>query len=87
MGSAPLEPHDIEDLCKYGKRVRACPYFLSRAWVENADLVLAPYNYLLDPVIRAAMKINVKNAVMIFDEAHNIEDTCRCGVGRLFVQT
>lgn len=77
MGSAPLEVHDIEDLCRYGRRSAACPYFLSRTWLEGAALVLTPYNYLLDPVVRSAMKINVRNAVLIFDEAHNIEDTCR----------
>ena len=34
-------------------------------------------SYLVDPVIRAAMQIDVSGAVLIFDEAHNIEDTAR----------
>lgn len=39
--------------------------------------MFTPYAYLLDPVIRAAMKVDIKHAVLIFDEAHNIEDICR----------
>lgn len=77
MGSSSTEVQDIEDLCRYGRRARVCPYYLSRSWLEGAELVLTPYNYLLDPVVRSAMKINVRDAVLIFDEAHNIEDTCR----------
>lgn len=37
-------------------------------------------SYLVDPVVRAAMHIDVSGAVLIFDEAHNIEDTARQGV-------
>ncbi len=37
-----------------------------------------PHSFLVDPVVRAAMQIDVSGAVLIFDEAHNIEDTARC---------
>lgn len=43
----------------------------------EADLVFCPYSYLLDPVIRSAMDITLDKSVLIFDEAHNIEDTAR----------
>ena len=43
----------------------------------EADLVFCPYNYLIDPVIRKSMDVNIDNAVLIFDEAHNIEDNAR----------
>ena len=39
--------------------------------------VLCPYNYLLDPSVRDASRINLDGAVVIFDEAHNIEDMSR----------
>jgi len=38
------------------------------------DLVLAPYNYVTSPQIRKNMGIDIKDAVIIFDEAHNLED-------------
>ena len=44
---------------------------------EDAELTFCPYNYLVDPVIRKSMGINIENAVLIFDEAHNIEDISR----------
>ena len=51
-----------------------CPYYLSQALAEKAELVFAPYNYVLDPGIRSAMGIELSNSVVILDEAHNIED-------------
>ena len=45
---------------------------------EHAELIFCPYNYLLDPVIRRAVQVDVEDAVLILDEAHNIEDICRC---------
>ena len=47
------------------------------AYAGEADLVFCPYSYLLDPVVRAAMDITLDKSVLIFDEAHNIEDTAR----------
>lgn len=39
----------------------------------NADIVLLPYNYLVDSSIRATLKIAWENSIVIFDEAHNLE--------------
>lgn len=75
--AAGKQLHDIEDLCNFGKRRKACPYFLSRHMAGDADVVFGPYNYLLDPVIRRSMGIDLEDSVVIFDEAHNIEDVCR----------
>ena len=67
---------DIEDLCTVGKRIRGCPFFGSRLNTK-ADVTFCPYNYLLDPLIRERLNIDLKGSIVIFDEAHNIEDTCR----------
>eukprot|EP00850_Spirogloea_muscicola_P004440 SM000019S04984 [mRNA] locus=s19:321229:329309:- [translate_table: standard] len=82
-GHASLRPggtasiHDIEDLVALGQSVKGCAYYAARAMASDAELVLCPYNYLVDPVIRRAMEINLTGAVVIIDEAHNIEDVAR----------
>uniref|UniRef100_A0A7N5ZZL2 Regulator of telomere elongation helicase 1 n=1 Tax=Anabas testudineus TaxID=64144 RepID=A0A7N5ZZL2_ANATE len=53
-----------------------CPYYLSRSLNKQADVVFMPYNYLLDPKSRRAHNIELNGAVVIFDEAHNVEKTC-----------
>ncbi|XP_063258912.1 Fanconi anemia group J protein isoform X2 [Prinia subflava] len=68
---------DIEDLVSLGRRLRACPYFAARELLLGADIVFCPYNYLLDPQIRDSMDIQLKDQVVILDEAHNIEDCAR----------
>jgi len=75
--SAPLEPvvSDIEDLVSLGREKEVCPYFAMRevAALEQAQLILLPYNYLVDPAVRQSLDINWSNSVIIFDEGHNIE--------------
>ncbi|CAE5958086.1 unnamed protein product [Arabidopsis arenosa] len=67
--------HDIEDLVKIGKTVTGCPYFASWKMLEVAQLVFCPYSYIIDPVIRGG--VNLQGAIIIFDEAHNMEDIAR----------
>jgi hypothetical protein len=43
---------DIEDLHKIGKANIVCPYYLQKTRVQYSDLILMPYNYLIDPKIR-----------------------------------
>lgn len=84
--------HDIEDLVSFGRNPyqrghafsvdsvqdgAVCPYYVSRALERHAELVLCPYNYILDPHIRASLNIVLDNTVVVLDEAHNVEDTLR----------
>ncbi|PNY05673.1 fanconi anemia group J protein [Trifolium pratense] len=71
------EVHDIEDLVKVGQSVRGCSYYAARSMSDDAQLVFCPYNYIINPVIRGAMDVDIKGAIVIFDEAHNIEDISR----------
>jgi len=68
---------DIEDAAAYGREIETCPYYGVRSLQDQADITFCPYNYLLDPTIRRTLNINLSNAIIIFDEAHNIEDICR----------
>ena len=79
------DPLDIEDLVKMGAKKRGCAYFASKMMAESADIVFCPYNYLLDPRTRAAMDIDIKDSLIIFDEAHNIEDIAREAASEEFI--
>lgn len=69
--------YDIEDLIKFGNEHKACPYYIAKAKTDfNTQLVFMPYNYILDPSIRKTLKLNLENAIIIFDEGHNIERVC-----------
>jgi fanconi anemia group J protein len=68
---------DIEDLQKACRRRCACPYFTARELANTAELVFCPYNYIIDPCIRAATNISLSGSILVFDEAHNIEDVAR----------
>ena len=68
------EPLDIEDLVKLGQLSGPCPYLLSKEMASTADIVFMPYNYLIDAKNRMGLgKICWENAILIFDEAHNLE--------------
>lgn len=68
---------DIEELKSDGRKCAGCPYFAARMLQSDADVVLAPYNYLIEANVREASEISLDNAIVIIDEAHNIEDCCR----------
>ncbi|KAJ1284133.1 hypothetical protein BS78_03G181200 [Paspalum vaginatum] len=73
------EPFDIEDLVNIGKKKPKgpCPYYISRELSKSVDILFAPYNYLIDPGNRRSLNgIPWDNAVLIFDEAHNLESIC-----------
>lgn len=70
---------DVEDLVSAGPRRRGwCPYFFARepAVLRNAELVLMPYNFLVDAAVRAGLMFEWDRAVIIVDEAHNLESAC-----------
>ncbi|XP_060076012.1 Fanconi anemia group J protein homolog [Ylistrum balloti] len=71
------EAWDLEDIIGVGQAKTACPYYGTRSLKKDADIIFCPYNYLIDPIIREAMEINVKDQIIILDEAHNMEDAAR----------
>lgn len=66
---------DIEDLVHLGRSMKTCPYYGSRSMVPSADLVVLPYQSLLSKSSRESLGLNLKNNIVIIDEAHNLADS------------
>lgn len=80
-----LEPHNLippgvytfEDLIKYGEKMKTCPYFTVRRMMPFCNIIIYSYHYLLDPKIAERVsKEFSKDSIVIFDEAHNIDNVC-----------
>lgn len=56
----------------FGKKIHSCPYFAARHMMEWADLILCPYNYLIDPVIRDSVSISFFFFFFHFKKKHNL---------------
>lgn len=41
-----------------------------------SEVVFMPYNYLFDPSVRTGLNVVWENAIVIIDEAHNVESVC-----------
>ncbi|EDS28717.1 fanconi anemia group J protein [Culex quinquefasciatus] len=70
-----FEVQDIEELVSFAKQEKACPYYASRAAVGDTQLLMVPYQNLLHRKTREQTGLDIKNAVIIVDEAHNLLDT------------
>ena len=69
---------DIEDIMKQGKAKKFCPFYAERTKVKmaNCDLVFMPYNYIFLKEIRESLYINLKDSILVIDEAHNVISNC-----------
>eukprot|EP00095_Tigriopus_kingsejongensis_P006022 snap_masked-scaffold671_size114370-processed-gene-0.21 protein:Tk06022 transcript:snap_masked-scaffold671_size114370-processed-gene-0.21-mRNA-1 annotation:"tfiih basal transcription factor complex helicase subunit" len=73
----PPGAYVLEDLKAWGRARGMCPYFLARHALAQAQVVVYSYHYLLDPKIAELVSKDLPaNAVVVFDEAHNIDNTC-----------
>jgi len=69
--------YNLSDLKEYGRKTKFCPYFLARYAISHANLVVYSYHYMLDPKIADLVSKEIaQNTVVIFDEAHNIDNVC-----------
>eukprot|EP00201_Polytomella_parva_P002242 CAMPEP_0175081000 /NCGR_PEP_ID=MMETSP0052_2-20121109/25867_1 /TAXON_ID=51329 ORGANISM="Polytomella parva, Strain SAG 63-3" /NCGR_SAMPLE_ID=MMETSP0052_2 /ASSEMBLY_ACC=CAM_ASM_000194 /LENGTH=215 /DNA_ID=CAMNT_0016351857 /DNA_START=1 /DNA_END=646 /DNA_ORIENTATION=- len=76
FGDAVLSaPMDLEDLARTGRTHGVCPYFGAKMALPYAvDVVVAPYSAVLSEESRTALGVDVQGAVLVVDEAHNLED-------------
>jgi regulator of telomere elongation helicase 1 len=66
----------MEDLVSAGKQFRVCPFYYTRGLIAGAEIIFVPYNYLFDRDARESTlaEVDFANSVLIFDEAHNLEE-------------
>ncbi|OHT02808.1 helicase [Tritrichomonas foetus] len=68
---------DLKEFIDECKKINVCPYLCAQMNSSKADLVLAPYTYIVDPNVRQHLPREMfLNTVLIFDEAHNFPDQC-----------
>lgn len=48
--------------------VNICPYHYARWVINHVDILLANYNYVLNPSIRSSVGLKLDDSVIIFDE-------------------
>jgi DNA excision repair protein ERCC-2 len=73
----PWGVYNLDDLKELGIKFGWCPYFLARYTIQHANVVIYSYHYLLDPKIAEIVSKQLpKQSVIVFDEAHNIDNVC-----------
>ncbi|KAH9842768.1 uncharacterized protein C8Q71DRAFT_698946 [Rhodofomes roseus] len=67
----------LADVLQYGRDNTVCPYFLVRRMMPFVDVVIYSFHYLLDPKVAEQVSREMsKDAIVVFDEAHNIDNVC-----------
>ena len=54
-------------------KYKVCAYHYTLYSMNKYDIILMPYNYVLNPDIRDKVGLVLEKKVIIFDEAHNLE--------------
>ena len=60
-------------LVKEGRRRRICPYYLARRMMKESRVVVAPYPYIFNPMIRRTTGLDLEGRVLVLDEGHNVD--------------
>lgn len=67
----------LEEVKEYSREKGICPYFAVRRMMPFCDIIIYSFHYLLDPkVAEQVSKEMSKDAIVVFDEAHNIDNVC-----------
>ncbi|KAL5529015.1 RAD15 [Sanghuangporus baumii] len=69
--------HTLADVLQYGRDKGTCPYFTVRRMMAFVDVIIYSFHYLLDPKVAEQVSKDIsKDAIVVFDEAHNIDNVC-----------
>ena len=67
--------YTLSDLRSFGRERGWCPYFLARHAIAYANVVVFNYQYMIDPKVAETVSDHLeKNCIVVFDEAHNIDN-------------
>lgn len=73
----PPGVYSFEQLIEYCKKEGTCPYFTVRRMMPLCNIVIYSYHYLIDPKVSSRVSKDLsKDSIVIFDEAHNIDNVC-----------
>jgi DNA excision repair protein ERCC-2 len=76
-----LSPMHVENLVNLCSGDKLCPYEMSMLLAKDAKIVIADYYYIFNPDIRNTFfnkaEKELKDAIIIVDEAHNLPKRCR----------
>jgi len=62
-----------EALVEEGRKRKMCPYYLARRMMKECHLVVAPYPYVFNPMIRLTTGMDLGGRVLVLDEGHNVD--------------
>ncbi|KZT57924.1 DNA repair helicase [Calocera cornea HHB12733] len=69
--------YTLAEVLQYGRDEGVCPYFTIRRMMPFVDVIIYSFHYLLDPkVAEQVSKEFSKDSIVVFDEAHNIDNVC-----------
>eukprot|EP00798_Chlamydomonas_sp_ICE-L_P026872 gene26872-4481_t len=73
----PPGVYTLEDLRAHGRKRGWCPYFLARHMLTFSNVVVYNYQYMIDPKVSQMVSRELeKECIVVFDEAHNIDNVC-----------
>ncbi|KAI8463211.1 MAG: hypothetical protein J3K34DRAFT_496282 [Monoraphidium minutum] len=73
----PPGVYTLHDLRAFGRKKGWCPYFLARHMMAFSNVIVYNYQYMLDPKVSQMVSRELeKECIVVFDEAHNIDNVC-----------
>ena len=80
-------PRHVEEIVDKSKTWGVCAWQTCRSAVKDSDILVCDYNHIFAEQVRESslpsMGINLKNCILIVDEAHNLPDRIRMSMERV----
>ncbi|MBJ28788.1 MAG: hypothetical protein CMB61_01850 [Euryarchaeota archaeon] len=80
------EPRHVDQILKRVEKTEVCAWATARDAARSTDVIVCDYNHVFVEGVREAslpvMGVELKNSILIVDEAHNLPDRIRSGLER-----